>query len=86
MISGLSNRTEKLSAAENPAGSGFISVSFAHTSCMELYIKVQYCKSALLSDLTKQARLHKHSCSAVKAWSGVSRPPQHPAQRSSAAL
>lgn len=80
---------ECLCACLKPRGSDFISVSFAHTFCMELNIKVQYCKSSLLSDQTKQARLHKHSCWVVKAWSGVStaaQPPHQPTQRYSAAL
>lgn len=92
MISGFSKKTEKLNclcACRKPTSSGFISVSFARTFCIALYIKVQYCKSTLLSDQTKQARLHKHSCLAVKAWSGVSiaaQPPHHPTQRYSTAL
>lgn len=50
-----------------------------------------HCKSALLSDQTKQARLHKHSGLALKAPSGASpllaaQPPHHTTFHSSAAL
>lgn len=85
----ISEKLNCLCACPKPTSSGFISVSFARTFCIALYIKVQYCKSTLLSDQTKQARLHKHSCLAVKAWSGVSiaaQPPHHPTQRYSTAL
>lgn len=59
----------------------------AHVFSGSPYIKLTssqqgHCKCSLLSDQTKQARLHKHSCLAIKAQSGAcallpAQPPHH---------